>query len=101
MVTRKVPQPKREERGHGQVGRVELGYRAHENYKARLTRGLLGVDLGEGYIVEIVNFRTQRVIRRELFEEPEDARDELAAVRADIDKMTADEFRKKYLQTTD
>lgn len=81
-----------------QLGKVELGYLAHDNYKARLTKGLLGVGLGEGYIVEIVNFRTKRVLRRELFEEPEDARGELALVRADIQKMTTDEFRKKYLE---
>jgi len=79
-------------------GKIELGQRARDNYKARLTKGLLGVGLGEGYIVEIVNYRTKRVLRRELFEEPDDARDEMARVREDIDKMTTGEFRKKYLQ---
>ena len=79
-------------------GKIELGQRALDNYKARLTKGLLGVGLGEGYIVEILNYRTKRVLRRELFEEPDDARDEITRVREDIDKMTTGEFRKKYLQ---
>ena len=79
-------------------GKVELGQRALDNYKARLTKGLLGVGLGEGYIVEILNYRTKRVLRRELFEEPDEAREEMARVRKDIDKMTTGEFRKKYLQ---
>ncbi|MBK5093675.1 MAG: hypothetical protein JJE48_09200 [Actinobacteria bacterium] len=79
-------------------GKVELGQRALDNYKARLTKGLLGVGLGEGYIVEILNYRTKRVLRRELFEEPEEAREELSRVREDISKMTTGEFRKKYLQ---
>jgi hypothetical protein len=79
-------------------GKVELGQRAMDNYQARLTKGLLGVGLGEGYIVEILNYRTKRVLRRELFEEPDDAREELARIREDIDKMTTGEFRKKYLQ---
>ncbi len=71
---------------------------ACENYKARLTKGLLGVDLGEGYIVEILNFMTKRVLRRELFDDSDDARDELARIRDDIEKLTTEEFRKKYLQ---
>ena len=79
-------------------GKIELGQRAQDNYKVRLTKGLLGVGLGEGYIVEILNYRTKRVLRRELFEEPDDAREEIARVREDIDKMTTGEFRKKYLQ---
>ncbi len=79
-------------------GKIELGQRARDNYKARLTKGLLGVGLGEGYIVEILNYRTKRVLRRELFEKPDEAREEIARVREDIDKMTTGEFRKKYLQ---
>jgi len=96
MVKMGPAEKKRKTRVPG--GKVELGQRARENYKARLTKGLLGVGLGEGYIVEIVNYRTKRVLRRELFEEPDDARDEMARVREDIDKMTTGEFRKKYLQ---
>ncbi|MFH1150953.1 MAG: hypothetical protein V1748_10820 [Actinomycetota bacterium] len=80
------------------AGKVELGYDASENYKARLVKGLLGVDLGEGYIVEVVNYRTKRVLRRELFEDSDDARDELAKIRDDIDSLTTEDFRKRYLQ---
>ena len=80
---------------------VELGDMAQDNYKARLTKGLLGVGLGEGYIVEVVNFRSKRVIRRELLDEQEDARDELNIIREDIKDLTTDEFRKKYLQPVD
>lgn len=75
----------------------DTGY-AEDNYKARLTKGLLGVDLGEGYIVEVLNFRSKRVLRRELFENSEVAREELDRIRADIESMTTDEFRRKYLQ---
>jgi len=81
-----------------QAGKVELGYQAEDNYKARLTKGLLGVDLGEGYIVEVLNFRTKKVLRRELFENSDAARDELAKIRTDIDQLTTEEFRRKYLQ---
>lgn len=80
------------------VGKVELGYLAGDNYKARLTKGLLGVNLGEGYIVEILNFRTKKVLRRELVEDPDEARDELALIRDDIDRLTTEDFRRKYLQ---
>lgn len=80
------------------TNRVELGALAQENYKTRLTKGLLGVGLGEGPIVEILNFRTKRVLRRELFEDPQEARDELARIRGDIKRMTTEEFRKRYLQ---
>jgi hypothetical protein len=82
----------------GKNGKVELGYVAKDNYKARLTKGLLGVGLGEGPIVEILNYRTKRVLRRELFEDVRDARDELERIRLDIDRMTTEEFRKRYLQ---
>jgi len=81
-----------------QAGKVELGYLAKDNYKARLTKGLLGVGLGEGYIVEVLNFRTKRVLRRELFETSESARDELDLIRRDLKQMTTEDFRRKYLQ---
>ena len=81
-----------------QAGKVELGYNAGDNYKARLTKGLLGVGLGEGYIVEVLNFRTKRVLRRELFENSETARDELEKIRDDIKRLTTEDFRRKYLQ---
>ena len=77
---------------------MELGYLAHDNYKSRLTKGLLGVNVGEGYIVEVLNFRTKKVLRRELFDHPENAKDELARIRDDIDRLTTEEFRRKYLQ---
>lgn len=80
------------------AGKVELGYDASDNYKARLTRGLLGVGLGEGPIVEVLNFRTKRVLRRELFESDEDARAELEKIREDIEKLSTEEFRRKYLK---
>ena len=48
--------------------------------------------------MEILNFMTKRVLRRELFDNPEDARYELARIREDIERLTTEEFRKKYLQ---
>ncbi|PKQ27817.1 MAG: hypothetical protein CVT63_05955 [Candidatus Anoxymicrobium japonicum] len=82
--------------GHADKG--EFGYMASDCYKARLTKGLLGVDLGEGYIIEVLNFRLKKVLRRELFESSEEAREELEYVRDDIKLMTTEEFREKYLQ---
>jgi len=81
----------------GLAGKVELGFNAHENYKARLTKGLLGVGLGEGSIVEILNYRTKKVLRRELFDDHGSARAELALIRDDIKHLTTDEFRRKHL----
>jgi hypothetical protein len=95
-MARKAKDSKRLE--SSQAGKVELGYLADDNYKARLTKGLLGVDLGEGYIVEILNFRTKRVLRRELFENSDIARQELERIRDGIDHLTTEEFRRKYLQ---
>jgi hypothetical protein len=91
----------KQERKPGAAGsedKDELGYHASDYYKARLTKGLLGVELGEGYIVEILNYRTKRVLRRELFDHPDDARDELNRIREDIDSFTTEDFRRKYLQ---
>lgn len=82
----------------GNEDKQELGYLASDYYKARLTKGLLGVEQGEGYIVEILNYRTKRVLRRELFDHPEDARDELGRIREDIEKLITEDFRRKYLQ---
>ncbi|MBN1289447.1 MAG: hypothetical protein JXA49_07425 [Actinobacteria bacterium] len=80
------------------TSKVEMGYLAGDNYKARLTKGLLGVGLGEGYIVEIVNYRTKRVLRRELFDSSRDARDEIEKIKSDIDTLTTEDFRKRYLK---
>ena len=97
MVERQSQQRKPKNIGPGGK-KVELGEMARDNYKARLTKGLLGVGLGEGYIIEVVNFRSKRVLRRELFEEAEDARDELAIIRRSIEELTTEEFRKRYLK---
>jgi hypothetical protein len=89
---------KHSKKADNEAGKPEVGYLAEDNYKARLTKGLLGVDLGEGFIVEVLNFRSKRVLRRELFENSEEARDELEKIRADIEQLTTEEFRKRYLQ---
>jgi hypothetical protein len=94
----KAKGPEKKLKPKSQVSKVEIGYLAQDNYKARLTRGLLGVNVGEGYIVEVLNFRTKKVLRRELFDSPEDARDELARIRKDIGQLNTDEFRRKHLQ---
>ncbi len=67
-------------------------------YKARLTKGLLSLEAGEGPIVEILNFRTKRVLRRELFDAQDEARLALDAIRSDISNMSIEEFQKKYLR---
>jgi hypothetical protein len=89
---------KHSKKTNDEASRSEVGYLAEDNYKARLTKGLLGVDLGEGYIVEVLNFRSKRVLRRELFESSEEARNELDKIRSDIEHMTTEDFRKKHLQ---
>jgi hypothetical protein len=81
--------------------KVELGENARDNYKARLTKGLLDVRMGEGYIVEVVNFRSKRVLRRELFDHPGEARAALAGIRDDIERLSTADFRKKHLQAHD
>lgn len=80
------------------VGRIDLGNLAGENYKVRLTRGLLEVGLSEGYIVEIINYRTKKVLRRELFDDIKFAREETARIKADIETLTTEEFRNRYLK---
>ena len=81
-----------------ETGGTPPGHLAVDNYKARLTKGLLGVGLGEGYIVEVLNYRSKRVLRRELFEGSDDARGELDRIREDIEHMTTEDFRRKYLK---
>lgn len=89
----------RYERNRGRyVGRIDLGESAGDNYKVRLTKGLLEIGLNEGYIVEIINFRTKKVLRRELFDNSKSAREEIEKIRADIATLTTDEFRNRYLK---
>lgn len=71
---------------------------ARNFYKARLTKGLLSLEVGEGPIVEIVNFRTKKVMRRELFDSQDEARSSLERIREDISEMTSEEFQKKYFR---
>lgn len=77
--------------------KVELGVFAKDNYKARLTKGLFDVTQGEGYIIEVVNFRSKRVLRKELFDNLDEARKELRRIRSDIAVLETEEFRRKYL----
>lgn len=91
----------RKARAAGRHDGADFGYMAGDNYKARLTKGLLGVDLGEGYIVEVINYRSKRVLRRELFDDSAEAREELTRIRQDIDSLTTEDFRRRYLQPPD
>lgn len=80
------------------MGRLDLGEYAGDNYKVRLTKGLLEVGLNEGYIVEIINFRTKKVLRRELFDNSKFAREEIERIKDDIKTLTTEEFRNRYLK---
>ncbi len=80
------------------AGKSQLGPNASDNYKARLTKGLLGVGLGDGYIVEILNYRAMRVLRRELFKDSEAAKEEIWLVKEDIGTLSTIDFKRKYLQ---
>lgn len=66
-------------------------------YKVRITKGFVDADFGDGFLVEVWDFRVQRLVYGERYKELGEARRRQVEIKGDLDTMSLDRFRTAYL----
>jgi hypothetical protein len=66
-------------------------------YKVRISKGFVDSSYGEGFMVEVWDFRTQRLVYGERYKDLEEARRRQKEIRNDIDSMTRERFQQAYI----
>lgn len=66
-------------------------------YKVRITKGFVDASFGDGFLVEVWDFRVQRLVYGERYKELERARRRQKEIKNDLDTMSLDRFRQMYL----
>jgi hypothetical protein len=66
-------------------------------YKVRISKGFVDADFGDGFLVEVWDFRTQRLVYGERYKELEPARSRQRAIKNDLDNLNLDRFNQMYM----
>lgn len=66
-------------------------------YKVRISKGFVDSDYGEGFLVEVWDFRTQRLVYGERYKELELARQRQKEIKAELESMSLDRFKQAYV----
>lgn len=66
-------------------------------FKVRISKGFIDATYGEGFLVEVWDFRTQRLVHGEKFKDLEKARRRLQEIKGDIDSMNLERFQQAYV----
>lgn len=70
---------------------------ANTAFKVRISKGFVDAAFGEGFLVEVWDFRVQRLVYGERYKELERARRRQKEIKNDLDSMSVDRFRQAYL----
>ncbi len=73
------------------------GESASNAYKVRISKGFVDASFGEGFLVEVWDFRMQRLVYGEKYKDLGQARRRQREIKSDIDNMSLDRFRQAYL----
>gem|GEM_PF-1055862 len=69
---------------------------ARDAYKVRISKGFVDADFGEGFLVEVWDYRSQRIIYGERFHDLERARRREKEIKSDLDSMSIERFLQSY-----
>jgi hypothetical protein len=64
--------------------------------KVRISKGFVDAAYGEGFLVEVWDFRTQRLVYGERFKDLDKARRRQKEIKNDLDNMTMERFQQVY-----
>lgn len=70
---------------------------ASNTYKVRISKGFVDASFGEGFLVEVWDFRVQRLVYGEKYKDLEQAMRRQKEIKGDLDNMNLDRFRQAYL----
>ncbi|MFW6113447.1 MAG: hypothetical protein ACOC78_00815 [Actinomycetota bacterium] len=65
-------------------------------FKVRISKGFVDAAFGEGFLVEVWDYRTQRLLYGERYKELERARRRQREIKSDLGKMSVERFRQAY-----
>lgn len=71
--------------------------KANLAYKVRISKGFVDAEFGDGFLVEVWDFRTQRLVYGERYKELERARRRQREIKNDLDNLTLDRFNQMYM----
>lgn len=74
----------------------DVQMKASKAYKVRISKGFVDADFGEGFLVEVWDFRIQRLMYGERYKELERARRRQKEIKSDLDNMTLERFEQAY-----
>lgn len=66
-------------------------------YKVRISKGFVDSNYGDGFLVEVWDFRTQRLVYGERFKELEAARMRQQEIKSELESMSLDRFKQAYV----
>lgn len=70
--------------------------KASKVYKVRISKGFVDANFGDGFLVEVWDFRVQRLMYGERYKELERARRRQKEIKNDLDSMTLERFKQVY-----
>ncbi len=71
--------------------------RANLCLKVRISKGFVDAEFGDGFLVEVWDFRTQRLVYGERYKELERARRRQQEIKNDLDTLNLDRFNQMYV----
>jgi hypothetical protein len=63
----------------------------------RISKGFVDSRFGEGFMVEVWDYRTKKLVYGEAFKDLERARRRQKEIQSDLDSMTVERFHNSYL----
>ncbi|MHB8781662.1 MAG: hypothetical protein ACYC55_09810 [Candidatus Geothermincolia bacterium] len=70
---------------------------AKDIYRIRISKGFVDIQFGEGYLVEVWDYRVQRIVYGEQFKDLATARKREKEIKADLDALSLEKFEQAYL----
>ena len=80
----------------GRSTQNDVQMKASNVYKVRISKGFVDADFGDGFLVEVWDFRVQRLMYGERYKELERARRRQKEIKNDLDSMTLERFKQVY-----
>jgi hypothetical protein len=74
----------------------DVQMKASQIYKVRISKGFVDAQFGDGFLVEVWDFRIQRLMYGERYKELERARRRQKEIKNDLDNMTIERFKQVY-----
>ena len=69
---------------------------AKDIYRVRISKGFVDERYGEGFLVEVWDYRVQRIIYSERFKDLERARKREKEIKADLENLPPEKFEQVY-----